>query len=328
MAVRIEQPCRVAPTVLAVLTEVGELIAQVVPHDERDLQMYDPESMVPVAAVAGTPMPLDIRLAHCELEQHGRDVAPFRLLARGRPHTITLGRATAGRLQDSRRYRELLAPVGIRHEMRAVFVCQEICWGAMSLFRHGGGDFTGAAQRWVAAIAPIVARGLRRCAVAAPVSTTSPGTGVVLVGPGAPVVPVTAAGEGWLDVLGDALDVQAVASRARRDATATVRLPTAYGWAVLDASRTRNSDDVVVRQAGGPAVMPILAMAYGLTPAQRSVVALVMHGLSGREIGNRLRISEETVRDHLRAAYRKTGTTNSGALRHRLTLDAWTADPG
>jgi len=34
-------------------------------------------------------------------------------------------------------------------------------------------------------------------------------------------------------------------------------------------------------------------------------------------------ITTDTVHDHLKAIYRKTGTNGRGPLRHRLALDTW-----
>lgn len=34
-------------------------------------------------------------------------------------------------------------------------------------------------------------------------------------------------------------------------------------------------------------------------------------------------ITTDTVHDHLKVVYRKTGTNGRGPLRHRLVLDTW-----
>ena len=70
-------------------------------------------------------------------------------------------------------------------------------------------------------------------------------------------------------------------------------------------------------------MIPILASAYGLTSSERAVVALVMQGLSSREISDHLMITTDTVHDRLKAVYRKTGTNGRGPLRHRLALETW-----
>jgi DNA-binding CsgD family transcriptional regulator len=62
----------------------------------------------------------------------------------------------------------------------------------------------------------------------------------------------------------------------------------------------------------------------GLSPREVQILALVARGLSNREIGSALTISEHTAANHVRSILRKTGCANrteaaSYAHRHRLT---------
>ncbi|NUT49468.1 MAG: helix-turn-helix transcriptional regulator [Saccharothrix sp.] len=52
----------------------------------------------------------------------------------------------------------------------------------------------------------------------------------------------------------------------------------------------------------------------GLTPTERSVVALAADGLSNPEIGSRLFMSRSTVKTHLSHVYAKLGVTNRTEL--------------
>jgi DNA-binding CsgD family transcriptional regulator len=61
----------------------------------------------------------------------------------------------------------------------------------------------------------------------------------------------------------------------------------------------------------------------GLSPREVQILALVARGLSNREIGTSLTISEHTAANHVRSILRKTGCANrteaaSYAHRHRL----------
>ena len=60
--------------------------------------------------------------------------------------------------------------------------------------------------------------------------------------------------------------------------------------------------------ASGPS--PQRAVAAGLTEREVAVLSLMTQGLTRREIGRRLSISENTVRNHLDHIYDKTGTSN------------------
>jgi DNA-binding NarL/FixJ family response regulator len=61
----------------------------------------------------------------------------------------------------------------------------------------------------------------------------------------------------------------------------------------------------------------------GLSPREVQILGLVARGLSNREIGRTLTISEHTAANHVRSILRKTGCANrteaaSYAHRHRL----------
>lgn len=58
--------------------------------------------------------------------------------------------------------------------------------------------------------------------------------------------------------------------------------------------------------------------AYLLTPREAFVAGLVLRGLSNKEIAAQCRISEHTVKDHLKHIYQKTGAHQRTALLARL----------
>ena len=68
---------------------------------------------------------------------------------------------------------------------------------------------------------------------------------------------------------------------------------------------------------------PVAPLPDGLSPREVQILALVAQGLSNREIGRTLTISEHTAANHIRSILRKTGCANrteaaSYAHRHRL----------
>jgi DNA-binding NarL/FixJ family response regulator len=48
----------------------------------------------------------------------------------------------------------------------------------------------------------------------------------------------------------------------------------------------------------------------GLSARQREILGYVVEGLSNAEIGRRLYLSESTIKQHLRAAYKLLGVSN------------------
>ena len=78
-----------------------------------------------------------------------------------------------------------------------------------------------------------------------------------------------------------------------------------------------------VRTLGTSAELPAVALPDGLSAREAQILKLVARGLSNREIGATLFISEHTAANHIRSILRKTGSANrtdatSYAHRHGL----------
>ena len=57
---------------------------------------------------------------------------------------------------------------------------------------------------------------------------------------------------------------------------------------------------------------------YGLSARQAEITRLVLRGLSNREIGDRLCITEQTVKDHLREVFLKLGVCRRSELTAKV----------
>jgi DNA-binding NarL/FixJ family response regulator len=62
--------------------------------------------------------------------------------------------------------------------------------------------------------------------------------------------------------------------------------------------------------------------ALGLTPHEDAVVALVVRGLTNREVAQELFVSPRTVAYHLSNVYAKLGVTSRAQLRDRMAVAA------
>ncbi len=76
-----------------------------------------------------------------------------------------------------------------------------------------------------------------------------------------------------------------------------------------------------IRAVGAPA--PETRLPDGLSPREVQILSLVAQGLSNRQVGGALSISEHTAANHVRAILRKTGCHNrteaaTYAHRHKL----------
>ncbi len=91
----------------------------------------------------------------------------------------------------------------------------------------------------------------------------------------------------------------------------------------LEAFRSR-VDDTFARKPARPDRVSAFSSKFGLTPAQRRVFAMLVEGLSPKEIAAHLRISHSTVRRHAEDIHRKCGMTSQRetlALFARTTME-------
>jgi DNA-binding CsgD family transcriptional regulator len=262
------------------------------------------------------------------------DVNKWTALAGDRRGVRTLAEATGGDLGASPRYRDILRPLGFGDELRAVFRTGGACWGYMCLHREAGAAFSDEEVLYVRRLAPHVAEGIRAGLLAATVEAThaADAPGLVLLAPDGSLISATAAGARWLDELGHPdperrglpIEVHVLAASLAGPDAADAPLPRlrvrtpAGRWAVMHASRLAAEGTeaiaVIIEDPSPAELAPLLMMAHGLTAREQTVTALVCRGLSTREIGERLHISHDTVQDHLKSIFDKTGVRSRREL--------------
>jgi DNA-binding CsgD family transcriptional regulator len=262
------------------------------------------------------------------------DVNKWTALARDRVGVHTLVEATAGELDASARHRDIFRPLGLGDELRAVLRVGGACWGYMCLHREAGGAFSKQECEYVRGLAPHLAEGIRAGLLVSTLelADVADAPGLVLVAPDGSLVSTTAAGELWLEELGHLepdrrglpVEVHALAARfmqpdAREPGLPRLRLRTRAGrWAVLHASRLPTQGTgaiaVIIEEASPAELAPVLMMAYGLTKQEQTVTGLVCRGLATREIAGRLHITPNTLQDHLKSIFDKTGVRSRREL--------------
>jgi DNA-binding CsgD family transcriptional regulator len=262
------------------------------------------------------------------------DVNKWTTLARDRVGVRTLVEATAGDPDTSPRYRDIFRPLGLGDELRAVFRSGGMCWGYMCVHREVGAPFSREEVLFVQGIASHVGEGIRAGHLIASIETSSPASepGLVVIEPHGAVLSMTAAGARWLAELGHPdmertglpLEFRALAATLQRHDAARADLPglrvrtRAGRWAVLHASRlpTQGAETIaiIIAEPSPGELAPILMVAYGLTKQEQKVTTLVCRGASTREIAVRLRITANTVQDHLKSIFDKTGVRSRGEL--------------
>ena len=305
-------------------------LRKVVPIDAAFFATVDPATLLFTSATADEPLGTATAL-FIENEFGRPDVNKFSALADSHPHVSTLDQATFGKRFASPRYRDIMAPLSLGDELRAALVVAGRCWGVMCLHREDSPTgFTDAELRLVGRLVPHLAEALRRGVVFEWDShhLSAAGPGIIVLDEELTVVSCNREGEYWLDQLGPEqrqhaaglpLAVHAVAVQAAIDQQDRVpaspprlRLRTREGqWLVVHASRLEGAAGsqtaIVIEPAAPSELTSIILDAYGLTPAQSRVAALVLQGRSTRQIVNELAISANTVQEHLRAVFDRFG---------------------
>jgi DNA-binding CsgD family transcriptional regulator len=274
------------------------------------------------------------------------DVNAFAGLAAQRVPVGILDHVTRGDPQRSARYRDLLLPADIPHELRAAFVIRGRVWGAVHIARRAAsGPFEQRDVDALAAAAGAIARGIRASLRfdAARRGTGVEAPGLVVLGPQDEVELITPPARELLASLrperaayaDDAIatPVLALASFVRgapesgQGGLNAVTVPGSDGWITLHASLPGPPGDgriaVVLERAGGARSATVRLEAFGATAREREVATLLARGLSRAELAEALVLSPHTVDDHVKSLYEKLGVASRQELVARVFLDEY-----
>jgi DNA-binding CsgD family transcriptional regulator len=268
------------------------------------------------------------------------DFNKFRFLLDQRLPVGVLSEQTQQQLQRSQRYREILEPLALGDEMRAVFVTNGACWGTLCLHRERAAPtYTPAEAAFLAQLTPHIAEGLRKALLVqqAPAATTLDGPGVLVLAEDLSVVTMSPVAAFWVAELAAAErgdphalphTILAVVKRLQmleretspRPSMPKLRVHTPSGhWLMLYASRLNSpggqAQVAVMFELARPAeIAPLMMQAYQLTKREGEVTGLILRGLSTLEIAAELHISSNTVQDHLKAIFEKVDVRSRRAL--------------
>ena len=316
-------------------------VRRLMPVDAAFFATADPETLLFTGAYAEEPLGAATPL-FLDNEFGSDDVNKFAALATSPGHVASLDAATHSDRALSRRYRDIMSPLGLGDELRAALVADSQCWGYLCLHRadHPLG-FTASETTLIAGLVPQLAHALRQAVLlhgSAAGSTHEPG--VVLLDDDLGLVAVTPEAEHLLSLVAESnpgklplpvgVYTVAAALRAVEKGTAlpwtvpTTRVRTIAGqWLSLHASRLQGPAGVqritiVIKNADPGTTVPLLLSAYGLSPREGEVAKLVLRGTSTQAISSALHISLHTVQDHLKAVFDKTGVHSRRDLVSQL----------
>jgi DNA-binding CsgD family transcriptional regulator len=274
------------------------------------------------------------------------DVNTFAALAGRRIPVGILDQATRGNPERSARYRDLLLPAGIPHELRAAFVIRGRVWGAVHIVRRAAsGPFEQRDADTLAGVAGAIARGIRASLRfdAARRVTGVEAPGLVVLGPRDEVELITPPARELLTSMrpgrptysDDAMPapVLALASYVRgapevgQGGSNVVTAPGNDGWITLHASLPGPPGDgrvaIVLERAAGARSATVRLEAFGATAREREVATLLARGLSRAEMAEALVLSPHTVEDHVKSLYEKVGVASRQELVARVFLDEY-----
>ncbi len=274
------------------------------------------------------------------------DVNTFAGLAAQRVPVGILAHATRGHPERSARYRDVLMPSDIPHELRAAFVVRGRVWGAVHIARREqSGAFVQRDADALARVAPAIAQGIRASLRfdAARRVTGVDAPGLVVLGPSDEIELITPPAHALLASIRsdtpshqhEALATPVIALAAfvrstppaRHARTNVVTVPGADGWVTLHASLPGGPGDgrvaIVLEPATAARSATVRLEASGATPREREVATLLARGLSNAEIAEKLVLSHYTVQDHVKSLYDKVGVTSRKELVARVFLDEY-----
>ena len=275
----------------------------------------------------------------------GHDVNRWSHLAQDPIGVRTMSRATGGRLETSSRFRDLLQPIGLGDELRAVLRTGDACWGLLCLHREAGAVYTRAEEDVVRRLAPHLAEGLRSGLVKAGALRLPPpdAPGLTVLDRSGVLVSATASARAWFEELdGDGRPAGGVPAEVRTAAALLTTPSPAFGelpvprlrartraarWVVLHASWLEPTGGgpaqiaVIIEAATPREVAAVIMTAYGLSERERAVTGLICEGRSTAQIAETLWISTNTVQDHLKSVFAKTGMRSRGEVMATILRD-------
>ncbi|HEX2053004.1 MAG TPA: helix-turn-helix transcriptional regulator [Actinomycetota bacterium] len=329
---------------LTFATGVTELLRRVVPFDRSCWHTVDPGTILFTGSLNQGVGCSGSWLAHHEYVIE--DVNKWSFLARSGRRAGATSLATHGDLSRSARHRSHES-LGIEDELRASFVRTGTYWGAAGFLRDQGSLwFTEAEVHTVAGLSEAIAEGLRRAMLSRYVTaqvTQGVGPGVIVFDEDGHAESISPAAEHWVEQLleepppvspSESNVVQVVAARARAangtrdplELTARCRARTRSGsWVLLYGTRLSGGIEgktaVIVQPAAFSEVVPLVALAYGLSERECQLAQLCIEGRSTKEMASALSVSPYTVQDHLKSIFNKTGARSRGELVGQVFLE-------
>lgn len=316
---------------------VLKAIHAVVPYDAYCFTTVDPQTLLSTGAVTED----GIEAIHDRLfinEYTEDDVHKYADLIRSNKPTALLQASIQDMPERSLRYHSILQPAGFGDELRAVLICDETCWGYLTLYRKADQPFFSEEEgQWIEEWTTSIARMLKRTSLTLmdEIKQGSPAdSGIVMITDTFQLLSSNASAQYWLTQLQRLESVgpdilprpvravsshllsqtlsSAVSSELSAKSPSKVCIQLLDGrYLVLHASRMQQMtgpDQIAIRleQAMPQDLLPLLAESHGLSVRERELLGYVLRSYSSKEIAAAMNISAYTVQDHLKSIFAKT----------------------
>jgi DNA-binding CsgD family transcriptional regulator len=252
--------------------------------------------------------------------------------------------ATNGRPDASLVFRDLLRGCGVTDVASVVFRSRFGCWGFLDLWRMDG-TYSGPELAFLVSISVPVTEALRACQRMTFGLAATPGvrTGpvVLVMSPGLEVRAQTGETDEYLRLLvPPGLDGRPIPAGAYNvaaqllateagvdDHPASARVHLAGGtWVTLRAARIGDDEDaterdiaVTIELTAPLERLEVFGRASALSAREMTLLLHLINGSDTRTMAAEMFVSENTVQDHLKSIFRKTGASS------RRVLLAWAA---
>ena len=319
--------------------ESSEVMARAVPHYMTPCwYTLDPMSLL-VTSHYQTEV-LELPPAWLAHEYFEDDVHKIADVARSRRGVSTLHEVTGGYPGRSPGWNLYVRPLGGDQEVLVALRTRTgDAWGMLGLYREPGQPhFSTDELEFLREVSPYLAQGTRRGLLVG--ETSDPegpeAPGLIVLRENWSVESLTPGVERWLTELPDGdweargrlpPSVLAVAGRALRTAenadspgdVALARVLSRAGrWIVLHGATLVTDGSrrvaVIIEPAQPARISSLLMSAYGLTDREQDVTRLVLQGNATAEIAGRLSVSPQTVQQHLKRIFDKTGVRSRREL--------------
>jgi DNA-binding CsgD family transcriptional regulator len=315
----------------------SDLIARAVPHYQAPCwYTLDPASLL-ITSHFNDGLP-ELPREWLAEEYYADDVNKLVDVARSQRGVSTLHEATFGDPSSSPRWQQNITMGGDQEMIAALRTKSGDVWGALGLYREQGqAMFDDDDLDFIRAVSPHLAAGARRALLMG--EATDPegddAPGLVVVTEKWEIESATPGIERWLEDLPDGdwvkgqlpSSVLAIAGRAMRmmesvdesgDVPVARVLSRSGAWIVLHGAWLDSPGPkrvaVIVESAHRARITPLLMAAYGLSDREQAITRLVLRGDSTTEIAGQLSISAQTVQQHLKSVFDKTGVRSRREL--------------